>query len=158
MSGRALIAFVVRRLVALLVLLVIASFGVFTLLYLAPGSVEQILLGARPSTPETIRTIRLQYHLDDPFLTQYWIWAKQAIQLNFGTSIRTAEPVRDGIQSRAALSAFLGGYAFAISMLVGVPLGVIAALRKRTTVDRGIVGLSVVGVSAPAFADRKSVV
>ncbi|MDX6629734.1 MAG: peptide/nickel transport system permease protein [Gaiellales bacterium] len=152
MSARALTFFIVRRLAALVVLLVIISFGVFTLLYLAPGSVEDILRGTRPSTPETTRAIREQYHLNDSFLMQYWIWAKDAAQLNFGSSIRTSEPVLDGIRSRASLSAYLGIYAFAIVMLLGVPLGALAAVRKRSPVDRGIVGLGVVGVSAPAFA------
>ena len=152
MSARALTFFVLRRLAALVVLLVIISFGVFTLLYLAPGSVEEILRGTRPSTPETVQAIREKYHLDESFLMQYWIWAEHAVRLDFGSSIRTSEPVLEGIKSRAALSLYLGGYAFLIAMLVGVPLGVLAALRNRTSVDRGIVGLGVVGVSAPAFA------
>ena len=152
MSASFLTLFIARRLVALLVLLLIISFGVFTLLYLAPGSVEEILRGPRPQTPETTQAIREQYHLNDSFLMQYWIWLKDAIHGDFGSSIRTSEPVADGIKSRAALSAYLGLYAFAIVMLFGVPLGAIAALRKRTVVDRGIVGLGVVGVSAPAFA------
>jgi len=151
-SPRFLALFIARRIVALLVLLLIISFGVFTLLYLAPGSVEDILRGTRPQTPETTQAIREQYHLNDSFLMQYWIWLKDAIHGDFGSSIRTSEPVIDGIESLAALSAYLGLYAFAIVMLFGVPLGALAALRKRTTVDRGIVGLGVVGVSAPAFA------
>jgi peptide/nickel transport system permease protein len=151
-TGRSLTFLIGRRLVAMVVLLLIISFGVFTLLYLAPGSVEQILLGTKPATPQTLAAIRAQYHLDDPFLTQYWIWLKNALHGDFGTSIRTSEPVASGIESRMGLTLFLGGYAFVLVMLTGVPLGVLAATKKRSAIDRGVVGLGVVGVSAPAFA------
>jgi peptide/nickel transport system permease protein len=134
------------------VLLTIISFGVFTLLYLAPGSSEQVLLGTRPATPETIHSIREEFHLNDSFLGQYWLWVKDAIHLDFGRSIRTSEPVLGGIESRMGVTLFLGGYAFLLAMLVGVPLGVLAAMRRATVVDRSIVGLSVFGVSSPAFA------
>jgi peptide/nickel transport system permease protein len=152
MTRRSLALYVGRRLVALVLLVVVISFVVFSLLYLAPGSPEQILLGARPSTPETIAAIRAEYHLDDPFVVQYWDWVRDALQFDFGRSIRTNEPVVDGIKEHFWLTLQLGALAFVITMLLGVPLGVLAALRKRTATDRGVVALSVVGVSAPAFA------
>ena len=152
MTGLPLAFFIGRRLLAMVVLLLIISFGVFTLLYIAPGSVEQILLGAKPSSPETLKAIREQYHLNDPFLTQYWIWLKHALRFDFGVSIRTSAPVLSGIEQRMGLTLFLGGYAFIVAMLTGVPLGILAALKKRTLVDRGVVAASVIGVSAPAFA------
>ena len=129
------------------------SFVVFSLLYLAPGSPEQILLGARPSTPETIAAIR------EPSTTSTTRSSSSTgtghatrCSFDFGRSIRTNEPVVDGIKERFWLTLQLGGLAFVITMLLGVPLGVLAALRKRTSIDRGVVALSVVGVSAPAFA------
>jgi len=85
-SVRFLALFIARRFVALLVLLLIISFGVFALLYIAPGSVEDILRGTRPQTPETAQAIREQYHLNDSFLMQYWIWLKDAIHGDFGSS------------------------------------------------------------------------
>jgi peptide/nickel transport system permease protein len=152
MTRRSLVLYVVRRLVALVVLVVVISFVVFSLLYLAPGSPEQVLLGARPSTPDTIAAIRAEYNLDDPFLVQYAKWAEGAIHFDFGRSIRTNEPVVDGITEHLKITLQLGGLAFLLTMCLGVPLGVLAALRKRTSVDRSIVAVSVVGVSAPAFA------
>ena len=74
------------------------------------------------------------------------------MHFDFGRSIRTNEPVLDGISDRFKLTLQLGGLAFLITMALGVPLGVLAAVRSRTSIDRGIVSLSVVGVSAPAFA------
>jgi peptide/nickel transport system permease protein len=151
MTTRALALFVARRLAALAVLLAIISFGVFSLLYLAPGDTVQGLLGARQATPDLIAQLRAQYHLDDPFLTQYWIWLSGALHGDLGLSSFSGVSVIETIRARFPVTAFLGVYAFTITMIVGVSLGVAAALRKRSTVDRSIVGLSVVGVSMPAF-------
>lgn len=152
MRGRAIGTFILKRLLALVVLLAIISFGVFSLLYLAPGSVDQVLLGSRPSTPAVIKAIREQYHLNQSFLGQYWSWVKGAAQLDFGRSARTQEPVLAAIRSRLPVTLFLGVFAFGIAMVAGLSLGVAAALRKRTLLDRTIVGVSVMGVSAPPFA------
>ena len=144
--------YVARRLLALVLVVVVISFVVFSLLYLAPGSPEQILLGARPSTPETIRSIRAEYHLDDSFLQQYRAWAVDALRFDFGRSIRTNEPVTAAIRERFGLTLQLGIFAFLITMLLGVPLGILSAVRKQSALDRGVVGISVVGISVPAFA------
>jgi peptide/nickel transport system permease protein len=152
MTGSGLALYVGRRLVALVLLLVVMSFVVFSLLYLAPGSPEQILLGARPASQETIDAIRDEYNLDDPFVVQYAKWAQDALTFDFGRSIRTNEPVVDAISDSFALTLQLGALAFLITIGIGVPLGVLAAVRRRTSVDRGVVAISVVGVSAPAFA------
>jgi peptide/nickel transport system permease protein len=146
------LSYLARRLLALFLIVLVISFVVFSLLYLAPGSPEEILLGARPSTPATIKAIRDQYHLNDSFFEQYRIWAVNALQFDFGRSIRTNEPVTAAIQERLALTLQLGIFAFAITMLLGVPLGILSAVRKQSTLDRGVVGLSVVGISVPAFA------
>jgi peptide/nickel transport system permease protein len=132
--------------------LVVISFVIFLLLYLAPGSPEQLLLGPRQATPATVAAIRHEYHLDDPFFVRYVDWLKNAAHLEFGRSIRTHEAVTSVITQRVRLSLQLGALAFGVAMLMGVPLGVLAAVRRRTSLDRSIVGVSVLGVSAPAFA------
>lgn len=152
MTRSGLLPYIGRRVAALAALVVVVSIVVFAFVYLAPGSPEQVLLGGRPSNAETIAAIRAEYHLDDPFHLQYWHWAKGALQLDFGRSIRTNEPVLDGIRERMGLTLQLGSLAFVLTVLLGVPLGIVAAVRRRTGLDRGIVALSVVGVSAPAFA------
>jgi peptide/nickel transport system permease protein len=151
MTARSLALFVARRLAALVVLLAIISFGVFSLLHVAPGDVVQSLLGPRRATPETIAALRAQYHLDDPFLSQYWNWLSGALQGDLGASTISGLSVVETIRERLPVTVFLGVYAFIIAMVVGVSLGVLAALRKRSVADRSIVGLSVVGVSMPVF-------
>ncbi|MDX6475976.1 MAG: peptide/nickel transport system permease protein [Gaiellaceae bacterium] len=145
--------FILRRLVGLAAVLVVISFLIFSLLYIAPGSPEQLVLGNSKSVdPATIRAVRKQYHLEGPFLVRYLDWARAALHFDFGQSIRTSEPVRQGITQRLSLTAQLAGLAFLITLAVGVPLGILAAIRRAQLVDRGVVFFSIVGLSAPAFA------
>jgi peptide/nickel transport system permease protein len=141
-----------RRLLVLPLLLGLISLGVFALLYLAPGSVEQSLLAGRSATPEILAQIKHRYHLDQPFFTQYWSWLKAALRFNLGTSYETSEPVSRVVTRNLTPTLLLGLYGFVIAMGLGVPLGVLAAVKRRRLVDRTVVGLSVVAVSAPAFA------
>ena len=151
MSGKGLLYWLARRLLAMAILLVVISFVIFSLLDLAPGNAVVILLGQNPRTPETVRALTKEYHLDQPFLTQYWIWAKGALHLQFGNSIRTTLPVTDELKARLPTSLFLGVYAFVLTMVAGVGGGVVSALRRQTVVDRGIVGASIVAMGTPAF-------
>jgi peptide/nickel transport system permease protein len=153
MSGGGYVArFIARRIAAFAVLLVIISFGVFSLLYVAPGDTARLLLGAKPQSPAALAAVRQEYHLDKPFLTQYWLWLESAVQLDFGHSIQTQQSVIQIIENRAPIDVFLGVYAFLLVLLTAVPLGILAALRQRRMTDRAVVGLSVIGVSAPPFA------
>jgi peptide/nickel transport system permease protein len=150
-SSREWISFVGRRLIVLALLLVVISFAVFSLLYISPGNIVDTLLGTNPRTPATVRFLTNEYHLNKPFLNQYWIWASQAAQLHFGNSIQTTLPVIDEINARLPSSIFLGIYAYVLTMVFGVGLGIWAALRRRRVVDRGIVAGSIVALSTPAF-------
>jgi peptide/nickel transport system permease protein len=134
-----------------MLLLLLLSFGIFSLMYIAPGDIVQSLLGARQASPELIHQLRAQYHLDDPFLTQYWLWLKHAVHFDLGRSTVTGLPVTGALRQRYGVTLFLGIYAFLLTIVFGICLGVASAVRKRTIADRGIVGLSVIGVSMPAF-------
>ncbi len=151
MTARGWTLFIVRRLAALAVLLVVISFVVFSLLYISPGSVVDTLLGMNPRTPATIRYLTNEYHLNKPFWEQYWIWAGQAARLRFGDSVQTSLPVTSEIGQRLPTSLFLGVYAYILTMLFGIGGGMVASLRQRSLADRGIVGGSMVALSTPAF-------
>jgi peptide/nickel transport system permease protein len=151
MNRSALAYFIGKRLVALALLLVAISFLVFSLLYLAPGNAVDMLLAGKPRTPETVRLLNEQYHLDDPFLVQYGHWLANALRLDFGESITTTLPVQSEITARLPVTFLLAVYAFTIEMVIGLSFGVIAALRQRTVFDRGLVAVTVVGLSTPAF-------
>lgn len=151
MSTRAIMIFIGRRLIALVVLLAIVSFGVFSLLYLAPGSAEDALLGNRVASEQTRADIRERYSLDEPFVVQYTTWVQGVVSLDFGNSIRTGEPVMAAITDRGQLTVALGAYGFSLAFVAGIGLGIFAAMRNRKGADRAVVSISVLGASAPPF-------
>jgi peptide/nickel transport system permease protein len=141
-----------RRMIVAVLLLTVVSFGTFLLIHIAPGNTVRILLGTQASTPALIHHLEAEYHLNQPFFVQYWSYLRGAMHFDFGHSIATSQPVSEMIGSAAPITIFLGVYAFVVTLVVGVALGMLAAVRQRTAVDRGVVGLAVFGVSAPAFA------
>jgi peptide/nickel transport system permease protein len=150
--SRPIVMLAVRRVGAAIVLLLVLSLLVFSLVFLAPGDTARNLLGTRSVTPEALASIRAQYHLDEPFLQQYWRWLARAVTGDFGISIRTGGPVGRMLVDRLGITAAISGLAFALSVLVGVPAGVAAAVRRGSWLDRLLIGGAVVGVSAPGFA------
>jgi len=151
MRARQITFFLTRRLLALIVLLLLISFLIFGLLYLAPGNAIQVLLGTHPASPAAIAALEAKYHLNDSFLVQYLLWLKGAVHLNLGVSIQSGQTVTSLISSRIGVTIFLGGYAFLLAVLIGIPAGIASAMRNRTAADRTIVGISLIGVSVPAF-------
>lgn len=149
--GAQLLLLVLRRVIVMVCLLTIISFAVFSLLYISPGNAVDILQGSNPSTPQTRQLLRDKYHLDEPFLTQYAIWAAQAIRLRFGDSVETTLPVSSEIKARLPVTLFLGIYAWLLTMIGGIGLGVWSGLRRGRAVDRAIVATSVIALSTPVF-------
>jgi peptide/nickel transport system permease protein len=147
-----LFTYVLRRLLVAIPLLLLISLGVFALVNLAPGDPARSLLGSRQASPQTLAAIRQQYNLDEPFLVQYLIWLRQVLVWDLGRSIQGSELVTTMIWQRLPLTIFLGLYGSLVALGVGIPLGVVAAYRQGSEVDRGVVTLGVIGVSAPAFA------
>jgi peptide/nickel transport system permease protein len=144
--------YVFRRLCTLVALLLLYSFGIFSLLALSPGNTAQLLLGAQPATPAALTSINREYHLNSPFLTQYWYWLRGAVRLDFGRSIATGQTVSSAIADRIGVTATLGLMAFFLTMVIGVASGMIAAHYRGRVADRVITAGAVVGISAPAFA------
>ncbi|MFI9837498.1 ABC transporter permease [Nonomuraea sp. NPDC051941] len=151
MSARAILLMIGKRLVALVVLIAILSFLVFSLVHIAPGTAVDAYLGGKPATPELVQALTERYHLDEPFLTQYWLWLQGALVFDFGESTLTTLPVTDEIAARLGPSAFLAVYAYLLTLILGVVPGIIAALRQRKMLDRGLVAGAVVALSTPPF-------
>src|SRR5262245_35635017 len=99
-----LLTFIARRIVISLLLLLLMSFIIFALTYLAPGSPERLLLGHRPADPAVVKEIRTTYHLDDSLITQYGYWLGDAIRLKFGRSIVSSQTVSSLISARLGVS------------------------------------------------------
>lgn len=147
-----MLRYILRRLAGAAVVFTLLSFLVFSLLYLVPGDPVKILVGTRRLTPEVRQAVTARYGLDEPLVVRYWHWLTHALTGDFGDSVRSATPVTDVLASRVSLTAWLTIGAFILAVAVGIPLGIAAARRRGSWVDRTIVGWSVVGVSAPGFA------
>jgi len=150
-NGADLARFILWRLAVAVPLLLIISFGVFALVHLAPGDPVRALLGTRPSDPETLATLRARYHLNDPFIVQYGKWLWQVLQGDLGRSINGNRRVLSAIIERASVTVVLGAISTVIVLVVGILLGVVAALRRGSRLDRAMVMFGVLGISSPAF-------
>ena len=128
----------------------VVALVVFLLLYLTPGDPAAILAGDA-ATNEDIRRIREKLGLDEPFLVRFggWLWALAHGDL--GTSIFTNLPVTHLIAQRIEPTLALTTCTLIVAVFVAVPLGVIAAARAGTWVDRLVMGFSVLGFSLPVF-------
>ncbi|GAA1517772.1 ABC transporter permease [Agromyces terreus] len=140
------------RVLGMLAILLVLSFIVFSMMYLAPGDLVKTLLGNRPASPEAVAAIREQYHLDDPFLVQYFTWLGGVLTGDLGESIRLQVPVADAIASRLPVTLALCAVAFVLALAVSIPLGVASAVHAGRPVDRVGSALGIVGLSAPTFA------
>lgn len=121
-------------------------------MHLVPGDLVKNLIGNRPATPEAIAQIRAQYHLNEPFLSQYFSWLANALHGDFGTSIRLNEPVSTAISARLGMTAVLTILAFVFAVATAIPLGVLSAIHSNRPTDKFITAAGLFGLSAPSFA------
>jgi peptide/nickel transport system permease protein len=142
--------FVVRRLLAMVPLLILISFGVFALVLLIPGDPARTLAG-HSNNPAQIAAIRHQLRLDRPFLTQYWLWLSHAVRGDLGRSLFQNQSVASGIASRLPLTLSLALGGFVVSILIGLPAGILAGTRPGTSADRGATIGSSAGIAMPDF-------
>ncbi len=121
--------FFARRLAMLVASLLVASFVIFAALYLAPGNPVAALSGGRTLPPSSIAVLEARYHLNEPFLAQYWYWLKNALHGNLGISITLRENVSTLIASRIWTTAGLVLYASLIIVALGIGMGTVSGLR-----------------------------
>lgn len=142
---------ILMRLAVAVPLLLIISFGIFSLVHLAPGDPVRALLGTRPSDPETLANLRERYHLNDPFIVQYGKWLGQVAQGDLGRSINGNRLVLSSIKERAGVTLYLCAISTVVVLVAGVLLGMLAAFRRGGRLDRFVVMFGVFGISSPAF-------
>ncbi|WMT90583.1 ABC transporter permease [Pelagibacterium sp. H642] len=145
-----MVSFVLRRLVSLAVSLAVASVVIFFVLEVLPGDPARFMLGLNAS-PEALAALRSQLGLDAPVLVRFWDWAGGMMHGDFGISYTYRVPVAELIGARLWVSLPLAIYALALAMLIGIPLGALAASRRDTAVDFGTMGLAQVGIALPNF-------
>ncbi|MCC6388434.1 MAG: ABC transporter permease [Dehalococcoidia bacterium] len=144
--------YLVRRALNAIPLLLIVTMAVFALTHLSGDPVAAIVGGGEvASNPELEARIRHDLGLDDPLPVQYLNWLKGVVQGDLGRSIQTHRPVRETLADRLPTTLQLALCAWAIGILISLPLGIIAAVRQNTWVDHGATVLALSGVAVPSF-------
>jgi peptide/nickel transport system permease protein len=145
-----MVAELLRRLAATIPVLAVVALAVFALLHITPGDPAVIIAGDY-ATNDDIARIRAKLGLDQPFLTQAGIWVGRIVRGDLGTSIFSGLPVSTLIAQRAETTIALTILAMIISIGIGVPLGVLAAWKKGSWIDRTVMVFAVSGFSMPVF-------
>lgn len=145
-----MLGYFVHRLLLAIVVLFGLAVSTFLLIHLVPGDPVQTTLGNR-ATAESIATAREQLGLDDSLPTQFWTFVSNAVTGDLGYSLTQNAPVGELVGQRVAPSLILIAYGLVVSLVVGIPLAVIAALRPNGIVDHGIRLLTTFAFAMPAF-------
>jgi len=144
--------YILKRLLLTAPILIGVTAITFLMVHLQPGDAVDVLipLGANPSE-EAIQQLREQHHLDKPVYVQYFLWLRDAIVLDFGISIQRGAPVSDAIMTRLPYTLLLGTFALFIAVAIGVPAGIISAVRKGDAVDEASRIAALLGIATPNF-------
>jgi peptide/nickel transport system permease protein len=145
-----MIAYLVRRLALMVPVAFLVSVVVFSLIHLTPVDPAELILGEEHS-PEAVVALRHELGLDRPLPEQYVTWISHVLRGDLGRSVRTNQPVVQAITERLPATLELGIAALAWSVLLAIPLGTVAALRRGSPIDVLATGVTVAGVSVPNF-------
>jgi peptide/nickel transport system permease protein len=149
-----MIAFFIRRFIQSIVVLFIVTILVFLAMRLLPGDPIRMILttsSAEGLTEEQIAQVRHEYGLDKPLVMQYFSWVNDILHGNLGESILQKVPVSDEVFRRIPITLHLGVLAFILGLLIGIPLGIVSAVRRGTWLDTVVTTLANLGITVPAF-------
>jgi len=141
---------IARRLTQLVPVMIVATFVVFSLVYLMPGD-PAIMIAGDYASAERIAEIRQIYGFDQPMLVQYFTWLWHVIQGDLGQSLFSNEDVLTLIFMRLPHTIVLVLYSLVLGAAVGIPLGILAATRQGTRLDKFVTSVASLGVALPSF-------
>jgi peptide/nickel transport system permease protein len=145
-----MLVYIARRVIATIPVMAVVALFVFSLLYIAPGDPAAVIAGDQ-ATPDDVERIRQSLGLDRPFLIRFGEWAWQILHGDLGTSIFTNLPVTTMIAQRFEPTLSLMAITLIFAVGVAVPIGVLAAWKAGTFIDRLIMAFAVFGFSVPVF-------
>jgi len=145
-----MVGYVIRRLVALVPMWIAISFFTFSIMYMIPGDPLVSILGPSAS-PEARERMIKSMHLDDPFWVRYGKWLSGAIHGDLGQSIFLGRSVSRAIWERLPVTVSLGVGAMIVALTLGLPPGIISAIRRNTVTDTIVMILALAGLSTPEF-------
>jgi peptide/nickel transport system permease protein len=143
-------AYTLRRLAQVLPVAIGVTIVTFLLVHLVPGDPAVTVLGQR-ATPQLVAQLHKEWGLDESLPQQYWLFLQRLAHGDLGDSLLYGVPVRDMIIERAPVTLWLLCYSTVLSMLIAVPLAVVAARRKDGPVDQVVRAVPIVGLGMPAF-------
>ncbi|QCR35913.1 ABC transporter permease [Nissabacter sp. SGAir0207] len=139
-----------KRLLLAIPTLFLVTLMVFSLQKLLPGDPISAMAGEERD-PQVIELLRAKYHLDDPIPSQYFHWVGNALRGDLGVSLRTQEPVVSLIAAKLPVTLELSLRAMLVALVIGIAMGVLAAVRKGSWVDHGTNFIALSGISVPHF-------
>ena len=142
--------YIVHRLLSAIPVLLIVTLISFCIMQLVPGDPAAVMAGPQATKLE-IESMRRQLGLDEPFLRQLWNWYLGLAQGDLGRSILLGRSVAQAIAERLPVTLALAFLSFAFTIAIGVPCGILAALRQNTWVDQAVMTVALIGVSLPNF-------
>ena len=145
-----MIKYILKRLLALIPVILGVTFLVFMIMQLAPGDAAKLMLG-EGATQEEVETLREEMGLNDPLIVQYGRYMLDFCQGDLGTSYSTKRPVANEVFSRFPYTLKLSVVAGIVSIILAIPLGIIAAVKQNTLFDNISMIISLIGVSMPVF-------
>jgi peptide/nickel transport system permease protein len=143
-------AFLLRRVALIVPTLFFVSLLIFGLQRLLPGD-PALAMAGEDRDPTVVAFLRQKYHLDAPLPERYWLWVKGVAEGDFGESIRIKRPVRDLIFEKLPVTGELAGLAMLVALAIGIPAGIIAAVKHDTAIDYGATMAALWGLSIPNF-------
>jgi peptide/nickel transport system permease protein len=145
-----MLRYIARRILIAIPTLIIVSVLVFALQKLLPGD-PVLTMAGEERDPQVLAFLREKYRLDDPIPVQYFAWISAALTGNLGISLRTDIPVLELILSKLPVTIELAILAMIVALAIGIPTGIISAVRKGTTVDYAANVVALSGLSIPNF-------
>lgn len=142
--------YILRRLLYMIPVIFGVMFIIFTLLYITPGCPAQMILG-EIARPQDIAALRTEMGLDDPFIVQFAAFVTRTLQLDFGTSFQTRRSVFDEITARFPNTLLLAALSVFLSVVIGIPLGILCATKQYSAFDSVTTVLGLVALSMPNF-------
>jgi peptide/nickel transport system permease protein len=145
-----LLAYTIRRLLALIPVLAVVSVVIFAIIHLTPGSPARAILGPEASAQQ-VAALSERMGLNRPLVVQYVDWLGDALRGDLGDAIFLRKPVTDAVLDNALPTIQLAVVALVVSVLIAVPLGTLAARHRGSSLDAAAMGVSLVGMAVPSF-------
>ena len=145
-----MLKYIGRRILAMIPVVIGITFLVFMIMQLAPGDPAKLILGDN-APPEAVEALREEMGLNDPLLVQYGRYMINLLHGDMGTSYVNNRPVTEEVFSRVPATFKLAAVSAIVSIIIAIPLGILAAIKQNTLIDHASMVLSLVGISMPAF-------